>query len=341
MDLFYRVQTLVYQGQGNPDRLTFVDPLGTLHGPVPVLPTVPPSALLDLSALPRRDGLGTLAWWAGPVLLQELPVFLGAERRFPTRLDLLTDLAQRQGRVFVGRAQDGTVETLLDPDLSLGGSAEGLFCLRLEGLEAGEARRVLRHDGEVLTLTPPFLTPVREGERYALLATAPGLLDQALEAAHRAVSHTVRVEQVLDWQPLEGEGPWDLSLPRGWEAVFQVWVRVGEEEEAVLLPPQFWRPLPGRLLRTVQPSRLPPLRAVRVVGFRSGSYPILPQGEVEGDVATLSAQASLRLFLSGAGGPAVDPEDRMRKAVLALQEAQQGRLTRRNRVPSNARPVLE
>jgi hypothetical protein len=31
----------------------------------------------------------------------------------------------------------------------------------------------------------------------------------------------------------------------------------------------------------------------------------------------------------------------MRKAVLSLQEASQGRGTRRNRVPSNARPILE
>ncbi len=339
MDLFYRAQTLVYRGQGSPTSLQFTDPLGTVHNPVPVLPTFPPSALLDLSNLPRRDGLGTITWWAGAALLQELPVFLGAERRLPTRLELLLDLAQRLGRVFVGTVTDGSIETVLDPQLQLGGSAEGLFCLRLEGLEAGEARRVLHHDGGVLTLAAPFLTPVQAGERYALLSVSPLLLDQALEAAQRAIAHTVRVEQVLDWQAVEGEGPWAVPLPRGWEAVFQVWVRT--EGGEVLLPPQFWDLAPGRLLRVVRPSRLPPVQAVRVLGFRSGSIPILPQGEVEGDVATLTAQASLRLFLSAAGGPAVDPEDRMRKAVLALQEAQQGRLTRRNRVPVNARPILE
>ncbi len=339
MDLFYRAQTVVYRGPGSPDRLVFVDPMGTVHGPVPVLPTLPPSALLDLSSLSRRDGLGILVWRDGATVLQELPVFLGLEKRFPNRLDLWIDLAQRQGRTFVGRAQDGTVETLLDPDLSLGGSAEGMFCLRLEGPEAGDYRRVLRHEDSILTLVPPFLNPIQEGERYALLSTAPPLIDQALEAAHRAVGHTIRVEQVLDWQEVEGEGPWELLLPRGWEAVFQVWVRT--EERELVLPPQFWQPAPGRRVRVRQPHRLNPIREIRIVGFRSGSYPVLPQGEVEGDVSTLSAQASLRLFLSGSGSPAVDPEDRMRKAVLSLQEASQGRGTRRNRVPSNARPILE
>jgi hypothetical protein len=341
MDLFYRAQTVVYRGPGSPNRLLFVDPLGAVQGPFPVLLTLPPSAFLDLSTLSRRDGLGTLVWRDGATVLQELPVFLGLERRFPTRLALWIDLAQRQGRTFVGRAQDGTVETLLDPDLSLGGSAEGMFCLRLEGPEAGEYRRVLRHEDNLLTLVPPFLNPIQEGERYALLSTAPPLLDQALEAAHRAIGHTIRVEQVLDWQAVEEgtEGPWEFSLPRGWEAVFQVWVRTEDRELA--LPPQFWQPIPGRMVRVRQPDRLDEIREVRIVGFRSGSYPILPQGEVEGDVSTLAAQASLRLFLSGSGGPAIDPEDRMRKAVLSLQEASQGRGTRRNRVPSNARPILE
>jgi len=343
MDLFYRRQTVVYRGPGFPTQALFLDPLGEQQGPFPVLPTFPPSAEIDLSSLPRRDGIGELVWRDGSGILTSFPVALGQEKLFPDRLDLLVDLAQRLGRVWVSEASDGSVTTLLDPTLQIGGSAEGLFLLRLSGLEAGASRRVFGHEGPVLSFDPPFETPILPGDRYALLSVSPAHLEQAIEAAHRALAHTVRVEQVLGWWQVpeeEPEGPWEIDLPKGWEAVFRVWARTGEGKE-LSLPPQFWNPIPGRKLLVRKPSRLSSIEALRVIGFRSGIFPVLPRGEVEGDALTLLSQAAVQLFLSGAGGPAIDPEDRMRKAVFTLQEATQGRVSRRNRVPTNAKLVQE
>lgn len=341
MDLTYGLNRLVYWGPGTPAQARFLDPLGEEHGPYPVTPLGVPVLELDLSSLPRRDGRGVLVWedGAGDELLRET-LFLGRFSGRPRLPEAVAELGLRLRPSFRGRAVDGTLETLSDPSLEIGGSATGRFLLRLSGLEAGQGRRVREQSGAVLFLERPFLLPIQVGEPYVLIDFAPDLLRSALEQAFRVLAHTVRVEQVLDWQELSGPGPWELVLPEGWEAVFQVWGRT-EEGTDLLLPPRAWDPVPGRKVRLQQVGRVPELAAVRVVGFRSGAFPARAEGEVEGDLATLVAQASLQLFLSGAAGSALDPEERLRKTVLAAQEAEQGRLRRRNRIPVNSRPVLE
>lgn len=332
--------TVVHPGPFDTASLFLPDPFQPVTGEITQLAptlwqvTVQPSTAFTLHPV---EGEGTLILdqVTGDVRV-ELPVTIGRGLGHGTMVEAVVRLATKLHPVWIGQAQDGTEQTLTDPTLAMGGSPVGWFCLRTTGPEIGQFRRVTAFDPPVLFLDLPFLTPLVSGEPYVLVQVRPDLLRTAIEGAIRGIGHTARVPLKAVDLPLTGSY---TTVPQGWEAVTRVWGWV--DGVLTLLPPSFWTLKPGRTLELIGRGATLGLATVTVEGFRSGRPPALWTAELDLDLETVVTQAAVDLYLSGAGGPAIDPEDRMRKTVLALQEAEGLRRARRSRVPSGARLVVE
>jgi hypothetical protein len=334
-DRTYGEVTLWLDDAQAPDEVRLRDPSGAEIGPFTVTQVYPgrSRALVMLPEVPRRDGLWAASWTLLGSEVARTSFTVGEHLGYGTPLQALAELAERWGPVWHGTAVSGTTNTVSEPALAYGGDVTGAFLLRVVGNEQGAARRVRGFDSGVLALERPFSTPVQGGERYLLLEVNPQNLLAALERALRTLGHTARVP--LRAEHLAGER--EVVVPEGWEAVSGVWV---ETPEGLLrVPPSRWRMAPGR--RVVLSLGVSDLEGTGVTleGFRSARPWAFWDSELDLDATVLSAQAAVELFLSYSGGPATDPEERLRKAVLSTQEAERLRLTRRSRVPHNARPV--
>lgn len=335
-DRTYGEQTLWLESSQAPDQVRLQDPTGASLDPVGVTQVYPgrSKALVTLPSSPRRDGLWVAEWTAGGLVIARTLFTVGDLQGHGTPLQALAQLAERWGPVWRGRAVSGTESTLSEPALALGGDATGTFLVRLEGNELGEYRRARSFELGVLSLERAFATAIAPGEAYLLTQFNPGQLLWALERALRSLGHTAR--PLLRAEGLPGEQ--EVQVPQGWEAVSGVWVET--QDGLVRIPPHRWAMAPGRRVHLkVRVSDLGGT-GVTLEGFRSARPWAFWDSELDLDASLLAAQAAIELFLSHSGGPATDPEERLRKAVLATQEAERLRLTRRSRIPHNARPVL-
>src|SRR5690606_35440063 len=326
--------------------LTLTSPLGR-HQQTTTATEVYPGryqAAVDLPASPREDGLWQATWaWDGGEVVEELLV--GPVPPFASQLaDLMLDLAERLGPIWRGRVESGSEALLVDTELSgVAQDAVGLFLLRLPpDLEQGAWRRVSDYAYQTLHLDRPFATPLAEGSPYALLSTSPDLLLGAITRAIRSVGHIGRIIVHATAIPIEGGL---VPIPRGWRAVHRVVLRTagsgltgaGTGEQGRDLRPSEWAMAPGGQVRLLVPGVE---GTVDLEGHRLPGLPRRLDAWVDLDPVLVAAQASGELLLSRSGGPAVDPDERLRRAGLAIQEAEQLRRSRVHRLPHNSRPVL-
>lgn len=328
--------------------LELTSPLGRTELTAPATEVYPGRyrAQLEIPSAPREDGVWQARWqWAGGE--QAEPLLVGPVPPFASQLfEVLLDLAERLGPAWRGQAESGGESLLVDTELSgVSQDAVGLFCLRLPpDLEAGAYRRVSTYQNQTLHFDRPFATPAGPGTPYALLATNPAALRTALSRAIRSVGHIGRTPTlVTDLVPAEGEVP----VPRGWAAVHRVVLRTtgsalageGAAEQARVLRPAEWAMVPGGRVRLLAGGDLTEAR-VDLEGHRVAAVPERLEAWIDLDPVLVAAQASSELLLSRSGGAAVDPEERLRRAGLAIQEAEQLRRARVRRLPHNSRAVL-
>lgn len=293
------------------DLLTIIDP--------PASPVPGVAQVLDSSGLPL------------------FPLTVGPETTGVTLAQAVVELAERFRSVWVGRVQDGSTDEASAPQLQMGGDPVGLFFLRLTGDDVGTFRRVVRYQAGVLTFDTPFGTSILGGERYALLALSPDVLVAAIARAVASLGAIARVRMVATL-PLAPAAT-AVTVPEGWEAVYRV-RGVRSDGTPLDLPPRWWGMAPGRQLELLGKARGLQLTSLTLVGWRSALPPVAWNGTLDIDSDLVVAEAETDLYLGRASGPALDPENQLQKAAFALQEANQSRLTRRSRVPTNSKLVV-
>jgi len=289
------------------------------------------AAHLVLPASPRDDGVWTAAWADGSLTRFTVGRGIGAG----TLLEAVLQVCDRLGPVWRGRASEGTRDSVIDPGLVGLGAVAGYFLLRLSGPEKGHFRRITADQLGVLYWDRPFFTPIQAGEEFAVVSANPERVKAAVLRALEGLSPATRVPLTADDIPVPESRV--ITVPEGWEGVSGVWATLEDGSEKKLIPTR-WRTEPGRKLRIVrEPAEVV---SVSLEGFRSGMVPAFWDSNLDRDTATVASLAAAELYLSLAGGPAIDPDDRMRKAVLAIQESEKLRLTRRFRWPSSAKAVI-
>lgn len=337
-DRGYGWATLVLDHPGPVSQVVVTTSTGVTLDPATVSQRYPGryEAVVELPGSPRADGLWVASWQDSTgAEVASTPFTVGDDQGYGTLVEGILELCERMAPLWRGRFQSGGTLVLSDPKLALGGDATGWFLLRLAGDELGEFRRVRHYESGAMTVDLPFATAPAAGEQYALVQFRPDQARSALERAFRALAHTARVPVVA--HDLAGDQA--VSVPQGWEAVSEVWVETANG--LVRVPPSRWEPVPGRTVR-LRGLTVADLggTGVTLEGYREARFPAFPDSPFDLDIGVLSAQASVELFLGRSGGPAVDTEERLRKAVLSLQEAEQARRSRRSRVPHNARLVV-
>lgn len=292
--------------------------------------------LVTLPLSNTLDGHWTVLWSDG----SQTTFTVGSEEppEHGTLLQALLELASRTGEAWIGFAESGSRTEVVDTDLLP--HLEGYFIIRLSGDEIGLWRRVETSTRGAIFWSHPFVTPIQEGERYALMKLHPERGKTAIEVACRALSRIVRVPVVARGLTLDEN--FLVTVPRGWNYVYDVWALIdfgGGRRERKRIIPVRWNMEPGRRLLLRDPRRERVI-SLDLYGYRDGTVPVFWDSRLDRDSQTVVSLAQLELSHSGSGSVVIDPEERLRKAALVLQEQGQLLQLRRYRMPSNAKPVL-
>lgn len=288
------------------------------------------------------EGLWTAVWTApGGTITQSFTV---GEPGYLTLHDLRRRVASWTARhTHYGMVSVVSSDSVTD-DTLYGGSQDwvGSWLVFDHASHLGQVwRRVIGFNGSTLTVHKPYATSVSAGTRYTLMEdVSPFEIDTAIEEAISTFKHHERPELHVSGLTLDDYSTTTctgyVDIPLGWEYVHSAHITEtdGNERE---LSADFWEVASGRrihLLTTDEDA------TIRLIGQRSPRMPVWEDSTIDLNPGLLVPATAHRLFVARARGSTTDPDDFLRRSMMATELVEQARRDTRGRVASNVRKAL-
>jgi hypothetical protein len=208
-------------------------------------------------------------------------------------------------------------------------------------IAAGIPRRVKAYNGDGLTLdqTYPFTLPA--GTRYHLVyGVSPFELDDAMAevmaSLRRREYPTLHADGLSLAEHSIVKRVGYVDVPAGWDFVSAVYVTDPETHEEAREASE-WDVIPGR---RVEIKRVHSDASVRILGARYPRPAVFEDSVLDINPAMVIPGTAHRLHTSRSRGASTDPDEHIRRAVMAYQEFEDTLRRFRARIPNNLREVL-